>query len=58
MSFQYLAKWDPDCLMTGTYRDLPLGHAIIEREDDITRFAIYLQIALKYHPQYLGIVFQ
>ena len=30
MRFEHLAEWDPDCLMTGTFNDLPLSHAIIE----------------------------
>ena len=29
MRFKYLAEWDPDCLMTDTYKDLPLSQAII-----------------------------
>ena len=30
MMFQYLAKWDPDCLMTGTFKCLPLSHAVMK----------------------------
>jgi len=58
--FEYLAEWDPDCLMTGTFRDLPLSHAIIQHDckDIITRFTIYFQTALKQHPQHLGFLFQ
>jgi len=56
--FEYLAEWDPDCLMTGTFRDLPLSHAIIERSGDITHFNLFLTTALKHHPQNLGLLFQ
>jgi hypothetical protein len=31
------AEWDPDSLITDTYEDLPLGHAII-KSTDITHF--------------------
>ena len=35
MRFEYLAEWDPDCLMTCTFKDLPLSHAIIKHRIDI-----------------------
>lgn len=56
--FEYLAEWDPDCLMTGTFEDLPLGHAIIEHKKNLTCFTIYFQTALQHHPQHLGFLFQ
>lgn len=28
MRFEYLAEWDPDCLITSTFDDLPISHAI------------------------------
>jgi hypothetical protein len=36
MSMRF-AEWDPDSLITDTYEDLPLGHAII-KSTDITHF--------------------
>mmetsp|Transcript_18010 Transcript_18010/g.26768 ORF Transcript_18010/g.26768 Transcript_18010/m.26768 type:complete len:416 (-) Transcript_18010:37-1284(-) len=56
--FEYLAEWDPDCLMTGTYKDLPLSHAIIQHRKDLTFFTMYFQTALKHYPQHLGFLFQ
>jgi hypothetical protein len=57
--FQYLAQWDPDSLVTCTYKDLPCSHAINENwRNDITRFALYFQTSLKHHPQHLGLLFQ
>jgi len=59
MRFAYLADWDPDCLITRTYSDLQLSHAIIEySEDSLTQFTMYFQTALKHHPQHLGMLFQ
>jgi len=58
MRFEYLAEWDPDCLMTGTCEDLPLSHANIQYKQIIKCFAIYFQTALKHHPQHLGFLFQ
>jgi len=59
MRFQYFAEWDPDSLVTCTYKDLPYSHAINENwRNDITRFALYFQTSLKHHPQHLGILFQ
>ena len=47
MRFEYLAEWDSNCLMTGTFNDLPLSHAIIEySKKDLTCFTIYFQTAL------------
>jgi hypothetical protein len=58
MRFEYLAEWDPDCLINSTYKDLPLSQqAIIEQEDSLNRFTMYFQTALKHHPQYLGLLF-
>ena len=56
--FEYLAEWDPDCLMTDTYRDLPCGHANIEYCKGLTCFTMYFQTALQHHPQHLGFLFQ
>ena len=36
MRFGYLAEWDPDCLMTGTYGGLPLSHATIKHWPNLT----------------------
>lgn len=58
MRFEYLAEWDPDNLMSGTYKSLPLGHAIVKQEDGLNEFTMYLQTALKHHPQHLGMFFQ
>jgi hypothetical protein len=58
MRFEYLAEWDPDCLMTGTFRDLPLSHAIIEHSLDLTCFTLFLTTSLKHHPKHLGLLFQ
>ena len=56
MRFEYLAEWDPDCLMTDTYQGLPLSHAVIRTPK--TRFTIFLTTSLKHHPQHLGLLFQ
>jgi hypothetical protein len=58
MRFEYLAEWDPDCLMTGTFNNMPISHAIIENSKDITSFTVYFQTALQHHPQHLGMLFQ
>jgi hypothetical protein len=59
MRFEYLTEWDPDCLMTCTFKDLPLSHAaIIKHRIDITFFAMFLKTSLKHHPQHLGLLFQ
>ena len=59
MRWEYLAEWDPDCLMIITYEYLPISHAIIKREQgSIDAFTVYFQTALKYHPQHLGFLFQ
>jgi len=58
MMIDYLAEWDPDNLMTGTYRDLPLSHAVIERGTNIKLFNMFLATSLKHHPQHLGLLFQ
>ena len=58
MRFEYLAEWDPDCLMSGTFKGLPLSHAIIEHKRDFTSFLTFFQTALKHHPQHLGLLFQ
>ena len=50
MRFEYLAEWDPDCLMTDTYKDVPLGHAFIKHFVNLTCFIMYFQTALKHHP--------
>jgi len=56
--FEYLAEWDPDCLMTGTIYNLPLSHAIIQHCKNITFFTMYFQTALRHYPQHLGFLFQ
>jgi len=58
MRFEYLTEWDLDCLMTGTFRNLPLSHAIIQRKQSITSFIMYFQTALRHYPQDLGFLFQ
>jgi len=58
MRFEYLAEWDPDNLMNGTFNEMPISHAIIKDHKDLDRFTIYFQTALKYHPQHLGMLFQ
>ena len=58
MRFEYLAAWDPDQLMTDTYNDLPLSHATTVDSEDLTRFNMYFQTALKHHPKHLGLLFQ
>ena len=50
MRFEYLAEWDPVNLTTGTFRDLPLGHAFIKHSLDLTRFNMFLTTSLKQHP--------
>ena len=58
MRFKYLAGWDPDNLMTGTYKGLPLSHAVIERGTNIKSFNLFLTTSLKHYPQHLGLLFQ
>ena len=58
MRFEYLAEWNPDCLATVTFEDLPLIHDIIKNNASLTSFTIYFQTALKHHPQHLGFLFQ
>jgi len=58
MRFEYLAEWYPDCLMTDTFKDLPLSHAFIKHFANITCFTMYFQTALKHHPRHLGMLFQ
>jgi hypothetical protein len=58
MRFNYLAEWDPDRLITTTYRYLPESHAMIEHRNDLRFFVMYFQTALKHHPQHLGMLFQ
>jgi len=56
LRFEYLAEWDPDALMTSAY-GMPLIHAINLRID-ISRFKMFFQTSLKYHPRNLGLIFQ
>jgi len=58
MTFEYLAEWDPDNLMTGTYKGLPINHAIIKHRKDLDGFTVFLATSLKHHPQHLGLLFQ
>ena len=57
LRFEYLAAWDPDALMTSAFRNIPLIHAINFRKD-ISRFKMFFQTSLKYHPRHLGLIFQ
>jgi hypothetical protein len=57
--FEYIAEWDPDCLMTGTdSQDLPNMHDIIMKGADLTSFTLYLRASLKHHAQLIGLIFQ
>jgi len=64
LRFEYLADWDPDCLMTCTYDDdMSLSHALFLHKTGyyatgIEKFTIFLQNSLKHYPQYLGFLFQ
>ena len=58
MRCEYLAEWDPDCLMTSTHENLPLSHTTIDNCKDITSFNTFLTTSLKHHPQHLGLLFQ
>jgi hypothetical protein len=58
LRLKYLAEWDPDCLITGSFSDLPISHGVIERSKDLTRFNIFLTTSLMHHPQHLGLLFQ
>ena len=53
--FEYLAEWDPDCLINNKYL---LSFAFIENFRDLTSFTMYFQTALQYHPKHLGFLFQ
>jgi hypothetical protein len=56
--FEYLADWDPDCLMTDTNsQDLPNMHYII-KHIDLASFTLYLRACLKHHSQHIGLLFQ
>ena len=58
MRFEYLAEWDPNCLLYDGYK-FPLSHAIIENCKGLTPvFTMYFQTALQHHPQHLGFLFQ
>jgi hypothetical protein len=45
--FDYLVEWDPECLMTGTNRGLPLVHAIVKYKIGAEKFNMFLKAALK-----------
>jgi hypothetical protein len=56
--FEYLADWDPDCLMTGTNsQDLPNMHHIIKIVN-LASFTLYFRSTLKHHAQHIGLLFQ
>jgi hypothetical protein len=57
--FEYLADWDPDCLMTGTNsQHLPNVHDIIMNGAGLASFTLYLRASLKHHAQNIGVLFQ
>jgi hypothetical protein len=56
--FKYLAEWDLDSLMTGTLKGLPYIHCIINKDQCLASFTMYLRTSLKYYPQHIGCLFQ
>eukprot|EP00979_Chaetoceros_neogracilis_P017005 scaffold10171_cov446-Chaetoceros_neogracile.AAC.11 len=58
MRFEYLAEWDPDSLMTGTRKGVPHIHSIINIDQCLPSFTMYLRTSLKYYPQHIGCLFQ
>jgi hypothetical protein len=57
MQFDFLADWCPEGLKTHKCNKLPLIHAIIDR-GVIEFLSIFLEAALKHHPNDLGLLFQ
>jgi hypothetical protein len=58
MRFEFLIDWCPEGLKTHRFRGLPLIHAIIEFDDSIECFSTFLETALRYYPNDLGLLFQ
>jgi hypothetical protein len=58
MRFEYLAEWDPDSLITGTRKGVPHIHSIINIDQCLPSFTMYLRTSLKYYPQHIGCLFQ
>jgi hypothetical protein len=58
MRFEYLAEWDPDSLMTGTRQGLPYIHCIINIDQSLSSFTMYLRTSLRYYPQHIGCLFK
>jgi hypothetical protein len=58
MRFEYLAEWESDSLMTGTRKSLPYIHCIINKDQYLASFTMYLRTSLKYYPQHIGCLFQ
>ena len=58
MRFEYLAEWDPDSLIAMTPQGLPHIHSIINIDQCLQSFTMYLRTSLKYYPQHIGCLFQ
>jgi hypothetical protein len=58
MRFEFLIDWCPEGLKTYQYRGLPLIHATIQYRHLIEWFSSFFKIALRYHPNDLGLLFQ
>ncbi len=56
MIFEYLIDWCPEGLKTHQYNGLPLIHAIINYSS-IEEYSIFLETALRYHSNDLGLLF-
>jgi hypothetical protein len=56
MRFEFLAGWCPEGLKTHQYRGLPLIHATIQYRHLIEWFSSFFKIALRYHPNDLGLL--
>jgi hypothetical protein len=56
MRFDFLASWCPEGLKTYPYNGFPLINAII-KHSSIECFSIFLETALNYHPNDLGLLF-
>jgi hypothetical protein len=57
MRFEFLADWCPEGLKTHQFRGLPLIHATIQYRHLIKWFSSFFKIALRYHPNDLGLLF-
>eukprot|EP00979_Chaetoceros_neogracilis_P016980 scaffold10170_cov277-Chaetoceros_neogracile.AAC.1 len=58
MRFEYLAEWESDSLMTGTLKSLPYIHCIINKDQYLASFTMYLRTSLTYYPRQIGCLFQ